>query len=304
MRYITFSVPTQAFGMTLKQLLRDHFRLSKKQVHLLRMHKNHKRNDEDILFHEVLQVGDCIQIAVVEPAISYSPCEIQIEVLYEDAHVLVVNKPKHMKVHPNTSAERHTLCNGVAYYLTQKGEENDVRYVHRLDEDTTGAVIFAKHTYAHTLLDRQLFERNIHRHYGAICHRPFQQLKGKIDAPLGKNRMGKRCVQSRGVAANTNYQVFRQNEMYAYAQFELKTGRTHQIRIHCAYIGHPIVGDTLYGGKKVKGFDSQALHAFSLSFFHPFDGQLIQVACPFPPVLQEMIDTLPKVGNVNKYEKK
>lgn len=295
MRYIDVKVPQEANEMKVEQLFRDYLGFSKKQVHLLRMQKDCKRNGETVTFQDKVYTGDMLTLPIVENAISYTPYPMRIAVLYEDAHVLVVNKPKRLKVHPNMPTEMVTLCHGVANYLIQTNQVNDVRYVHRLDEDTTGAVIFAKHAYAHTLLDRALFDRKIQRLYGAICHHAFRKIEDVIDAPLGKDRMGKRCVTKQGQLAQTYYRVIRQNHSLSYVEFQLKTGRTHQIRIHCAHIGHPILGDSLYGGKPIEGFTSQALHAFSVSFYHPFDRHFIQIDCPYPSQFQKIMETLPKV---------
>lgn len=214
-----------------------------------------------------------------------------VDVLYEDDFCLVVNKPAGMSVHPSEAGQGGTLASAVAYYYELTGQACAVRHIHRLDQDTTGAVLYAKNEWAHVLLDEAMRDKRIDRRYVALAEGVFKAKQGTIDAPIGKDRhhSGKRRVTVGGDQAMTHYRVLRQLKQAALVELELETGRTHQIRVHLSHLGHPLIGDVLYGGS-ARLFHRQALHGERLTFEHPVTHELIEVHAPLPLDFQHLLD--------------
>lgn len=205
------------------------------------------------------------------------------EPLYEDDFCLVAYKPAGMPVHPVRPDQKGTLANAVASYYMQTGQRCRIRHIHRLDEDTTGPVLYAKNETAHIALDGAMREKSVERIYHAVVKGHLKQPKGRIDAPIGKDRHhGKRRrVSPSGDPARTYYEVMAEAPGVSLVKLRLETGRTHQIRVHMSHIGHPLIGDALYGGP-VRMFPRQALHGKELFFPHPWTGETIQVEAPWP----------------------
>ncbi|OUM88206.1 MAG: hypothetical protein BAA01_08535 [Bacillus thermozeamaize] len=248
-----------------------------------------------------LQAGDRVRWKVMkrEP-FGVTPEPIPIEILYEDEHLLVVFKPAGMAVHPTEPQMSGTLAHAVAFYYQTHGEQRRVRPVHRLDRDTTGAVILAKHHLAHVLLDKQLRERQIKRSYLAFVEGILEENDGTINQPIGRDRhhpTRRRVSRSpHAKPAITHYQVLARYfpphcPGVTKLRAHLETGRTHQIRVHLSHLGHPIIGDTLYGGRHIP-FPRQALHNERLAFSHPLTREWIEVAIPLPADLQELENKL------------
>jgi 23S rRNA pseudouridine1911/1915/1917 synthase len=224
---------------------------------------------------------------------SFKPEYIPIEVLFEDDFCLVVNKPAGMSVHPSELNQSGTLANAIAYYYEATGQSCGVRHIHRLDKDTTGAVLYAKNEIAQLLLDEAMREQRIERQYAAIAEGNFAMESGTINEPIGRDRhqSGKRRVSPSGDQAITHYRVVSQFAAGALVRLELETGRTHQIRVHLSHIGHPIIGDSLYGGP-VQRFNRQALHGERLLFEHPISREAISIEAPWPAELQTLLSNL------------
>ena len=222
-----------------------------------------------------------------------------VEVLYEDDFCLVVSKPAGMKLHADGSRASEstvTLAEAVASYMETTGQNGRPRHIHRLDEDTTGPVLFAKHEWAQLILDEAMREKQIGRAYCAVVQGRLRQTKGTIDAPIGKDRhhAARRRVSPGGDRAVTHYEVAEQWKEAALVRLTLDTGRTHQIRVHMSYLGHPIWGDTLYGGRK-DGINRQALHGEKLIFGHPLTGERTEVEAPWPQDLKSLCSDLQKI---------
>jgi 23S rRNA pseudouridine1911/1915/1917 synthase len=224
------------------------------------------------------------------------------EVLYEDEHVLVANKPAGVIIYPSDPAETRTLAHMVARHYLENGELRRVRHVHRLDKDTTGAILYAKHGYIARALDALLAERKIRRSYWAVVQGVPPRKTGEICLPIGRDRhvAGRYRVSKTGRYAKTRYQVLCErpvaNGKVSLLECQLETGRTHQIRVHLAAIGCPIVGDALYGGGsgvgKVRIRSGHALHAVRLAFYHPYEGAEVQVDAPLPQEFAELLKEL------------
>lgn len=234
----------------------------------------------------------------VEPDIE--PEDIPLDILYEDKDVIVVNKPKGMVVHPAAGHYSGTLVNALMFHCGKElsGINGCMRpgIVHRIDMDTTGSVIACKNDMAHNCIAEQLKEHSLTRRYVAICHGVLREDKGTIDRPIGRHptERKKMAVNERnGKRAVTHYKVLQRFRDYTYIECRLETGRTHQIRVHMAYRGHPILGDMVYGHKKPElGQSSQCLHAKELRFVHPRTGELVTVSCGLPDYFTALLEKL------------
>lgn len=215
-----------------------------------------------------------------------------VDVLYEDDHLLIVNKEAGIDTHPNEPDQKGTLANAIASYYQMNGLQIRVRHIHRLDKDTSGAIIFAKHDLSHTLLDQALELRKVKRTYIAIVEGKFAQTKGIIDQPIGRDRhhATRRRISPNGQKAITHYQVeqYLSSKDLSIVSLQLDTGRTHQIRVHLSSMNHPIIGDVLYGGKKGL-MNRQALHAAKVSLTHPLTEEEIEVEAKFPKDMLSII---------------
>lgn len=277
-------IPEKWAGLTLEELFRSIWHAPKKQTHQLRMEKGVLINGEPAPWTKPLHQDALLRIRFfTEADFGVLPCPYDIDILFEDDHLLVVNKPAGMDTHPNAPEETGTLANALAFYLQTKGELRQIKHVHRLDRDTTGAILFAKHPFAGSMLDQMLEKREIKRTYLAIVHGTLTKHKGTINEPIGRDRHHpvRRRVSPKGQHAVTHYEVVKidQQKKRTIIKCQLATGRTHQIRVHLSHIGHPLCGDMLYGGNPV--FKRQALHAVKLEFTHPFTEEKIICHAPF-----------------------
>ena len=236
----------------------------------------------------------------VEPDIE--PENIPLDILYEDADVLVVNKPKGMVVHPAAGHYGGTLVNALMYHC--KGSLSGINgclrpgIVHRIDMDTTGSLIVCKNDIAHTSIAAQLKEHSIVRRYRAIVWGVIKEEEGCVDVPIGRHPSDRKKMAAgvrNGKEAVTHYRVLERFRSYTYIECRLETGRTHQIRVHMDSIGHPILGDPVYGNRKCPfQLQGQTLHAMTLGFIHPVTGEYVETTAPLPGYFQHLLDTLPK----------
>ncbi len=257
-----------------------------------------KKNDR-------LNEGDRVEYTIPEPKrVDITPTQMPLEIVYEDEDVLVINKPKGLVVHPAAGHSDDTLVNGLLYAMgdSLSGINGELRpgIVHRIDKDTSGLLAVAKNDYAHTMLASQLKDHTMARTYEAIVCGNLKEDSGTIDAPIGRHPSDRKkmCVTQRNSRdAVTHWEVIRRYRGYTHIRCKLETGRTHQIRVHMAYIGHPILGDTVYGHKRKElGQDSQCLHAGALCFRHPRDGRPVMVFAELPPYFREVLEKLDKMS--------
>ena len=265
---------------------------------VLRNGKPGKKNDK-------LNIGDAISYQIPEPkAVDIAPKEIPLDIVYEDDDLLVINKPKGLVVHPAAGHQDDTLVNGLLYALGDdlSGINGELRpgIVHRIDKDTSGLLAVAKNDLAHTMLASQLKDHSMARTYEAIVCGVLKEDSGTVDAPIGRHPSDRKkmCVTQRNSKpAVTHWEVIRRYRGYTHIRCKLETGRTHQIRVHMAYIGHPILGDTVYGHKKAElGQSSQCLHAGVLCFAHPRDGHPVMVFAELPQYFKDVLEKLEKMG--------
>ena len=265
---------------------------------VLRCGKTGKKNDK-------LNIGDEISVTIPEPKqVDIVAKEIPLDIVYEDEDVLVINKPKGLVVHPAAGHQDDTLVNGLLYAMGDdlSGINGELRpgIVHRIDKDTSGLLAVAKNDLAHTVLASQLKDHTMARTYEAIFCGGFREDSGTVDAPIGRqpsDRKKMTVTQRNSRNAVTHWEVVKRYRGYTHVRCRLETGRTHQIRVHMAHIGHPILGDVVYGHKKPElGQSSQCLHAGLLCFRHPRDGRPVMVMAPLPDYFQEVLEKLERMG--------
>jgi len=250
-----------------------------------------------------LKTGDQVSFVIpdqVQPDII--PEDMNLDILYEDRDVIVVNKPKDMVVHPAAGHFSHTLVNGLMYHCKDSlsGINGVLRpgIVHRIDKDTTGSIIACKNDNAHIKIADQLKEHSITRKYRAICYGVVKEDTGTINAPIGRDEKDRKkmSITQNGKQAVTHYKVLERFKEYTYIECQLETGRTHQIRVHMASIGHPLLGDEVYSSRRwpyaTKG---QTLHAYILGFVHPVSGKYIETTAPIPEYFNAILDKLRKI---------
>jgi len=257
-----------------------------------------KKNDK-------LNTGDAVEYTIPEPReVDIVATEMQLDIVYEDDDVLVINKPKGLVVHPAAGHQDDTLVNGLLYAMGDdlSGINGELRpgIVHRIDKDTSGLLAVAKNDLAHTMLASQLKDHTMARTYEAIVVGSFREDSGTVDAPIGRHPSDRKkmCVTERNSKnAVTHWEVVRRYRGYTHIRCKLETGRTHQIRVHMAHIGHPILGDVVYGRKKPElGLSSQCLHAGALCFRHPRDGHPVMVFADLPQYFKDVLAKLEKIG--------
>ena len=257
-----------------------------------------KKNDK-------LNTGDAVEYTIPEPReVDIVATEMQLDIVYEDDDVLVINKPKGLVVHPAAGHQDDTLVNGLLYAMGDdlSGINGELRpgIVHRIDKDTSGLLAVAKNDLAHTMLASQLKDHTMARTYEAIVVGSFREDSGTVDAPIGRHPSDRKkmCVTERNSKnAVTHWEVVRRYRGYTHIRCKLETGRTHQIRVHMAHIGHPILGDVVYGRKKPElGLSSQCLHAGALCFRHPRDGHPVMVFAELPQYFKDVIAKLERLG--------
>ena len=265
---------------------------------VLRMGKPGKKNDK-------LNIGDEISLTLPEPKeVDILPVQMELDIVYEDDDLLVINKPKGLVVHPAAGHENDTLVNGLLYALGDRlsGINGELRpgIVHRIDKDTSGLLAVAKNDFAHAVLASQLKDHTMARTYEAVVCGNFREDSGTVDAPIGRHPTDRKkmCIAKRdGRDAVTHWEVIKRYRGYTHIRCKLETGRTHQIRVHMASIGHPILGDAVYGHKKPElGQESQCLHAGALCFRHPRDGRPVMVFAPLPEYFQRVLEKLEKMN--------
>lgn len=259
-----------------------------------------KRTENGILLNgvwgrvrDVLHINDILTINLIETESSENiiPTNLPLDIVYEDEDILIVNKAANMPIHPSQGNYDNTLANAVAYYYQQKGESFTYRCINRLDRDTTGLLIIAKHMYSASLLSEMLARREIHREYLAIATGKIPE-EGTIIAPIGRvdgSTIERHVDEEHGDYACTHYRRLAYNNGYSLVALKLETGRTHQIRVHMKHIRHPLPGDFLYN-PEYSVIGRQALHSHKLSFKHPITGENMEFTAELPADMKMIIE--------------
>ncbi len=244
-----------------------------------------------------LKKGDVVNISIKPPVLmSLEPYDYPLDIVYQDNDLAVINKPRGMVTHPAPGSPKDTLVNALLYNLDNLSDINGVirpGIVHRLDKDTSGLIMVAKTNKAHLSLSSQIATKECHRTYIALVDGNIKADYGEIIANIDRNKKDRKLMavtKDGGRYAETHFKVLERYKKYCLVEFELKTGRTHQIRVHCKHIGHPIVGDIIYGGS-TKLFDNgQLLHAYKISFNHPATGEYMEFTADLPDYFNEIIE--------------
>ena len=247
-----------------------------------------------------LRGGETVQLTLPEPEeTELIAQDIPLDVVYEDEDVIVINKPKGLVVHPAPGHADGTLVNALLHHcgdsLSGIGGEKRPGIVHRIDRDTSGLIIAAKNDFAHQRLSAQLADHSLARTYECIVTGNLREDSGTVDAPIGRDKRDRKkmAVVSDGRRAVTHWEVIARYPGFTHLRCRLETGRTHQIRVHMAYLGHPILGDTVYGARKpVPGLRGQCLHAVGLRFLHPRTGEAVELTCPLPEEFRRQLRKL------------
>ncbi len=247
--------------------------------------------------------GDIIEFTVPEPKeLSLEPEDIPLEIMYEDSDLLVVNKPRGMVVHPAPGNYSATLVNALLWHC--KGNLSGINgvirpgIVHRIDKDTSGLLLVAKNDSAHVSLSEQISAHSLDREYRAVIHGHLKEKEGTVDAPIGRSQSDRKkmsVTKQNSKIAVTHYKVLEEFKDFSFVALKLETGRTHQIRVHMAHLGHPVAGDPVYGPKNgVTSLNGQCLHAGLLGFIHPSTGEHIKIEAPLPDYFTDFLRRVKK----------
>lgn len=270
----SFTLSTIAVeGKLLRDYLRTDLQISRQALTDIKANGKIEVNGKQATVRYVLEKGDNVTVTFPqeERGKGLEPKPIPLSIVYEDEFLLVIDKQANLPTIPSRYQPGHSLANAVMYYYDQTGINSTYHAVNRLDKDTSGLLIIAKHRYAHDLFSRQQQNHGIKRTYLAIVHGELCKGYGTIDVPIGRksDSIIEREVRPDGQKAVTHYEVIKSDSEHSVVKLTLETGRTHQIRVHMASMGHPLLGDDLYGGE-LKEINRQALHSAELTFYHPF----------------------------------
>lgn len=278
-RILEYEIPSEYDGANITTVLKQHFKISTNLIKDLKKYKEGIQvNGEHKRVVDFVAKGDILKITIRDTASeNIVPTDIPLDIVYEDEDVLVINKLPNMPTHPSMGNYENSLANGVMYYYKSKGEERVFRAVNRLDKDTSGLMAVAKNSYMHARLGEEIQKKELKRKYMCIVCGDVER-DGTVDAPIRRadGSVINRIVAPDGQRAVTHYRVVKRYGEYTLLEMELEAGRTHQIRVHMAYIGHPLVGDWLYGTEDHNIAKRQMLHSCYLCFTHPITGQIME----------------------------
>lgn len=271
-------------GLTVEQYLKQVVHCSGRKMQKLTRQKGLRLNNKPTFLQRKLKSGDCLQVLIIEDTrLRIQPEQGDIDILYEDEYLLVLNKPPRQLVHPTGQTNSGTLANFLAFQLQQRGIFNVIRPVHRIDRDTSGCVLFAKDSHSQFILDQQLAAKLMKRTYWALVKGIDLPASGTINAPIGPHPSlpNRRTINKNGEPAVTHFRLLRTFSEASLLELTLETGRTHQIRVHLAHLGYPIIGDGMYG-VRASWMPRQALHAASIRFTQIKREEELTIHAPLP----------------------
>ncbi len=276
----------------IKQVAKEHFQMSDRLLCKLKNKKLIFKNTYTAKVTEKISLHDVIEFYLdyEESSDNIIPTKMDLDIIYEDDFLLIINKPPFLPVHPSLNYYENSLSNGVKYYFNQINLNKKIRIVNRLDKDTSGLVIFAKNEYIQESLIKQMQSSKFTKKYLGILIGIFDTKEGFIEAPIArkKNSIIEREINPNGQFAKTYFKVLKEENNMSLVEFTLETGRTHQIRLHAKYKGHPLLGDTLYG-TKTNLINRQALHAFHIQFIHPISKKILTFTIKLPEDMEKII---------------
>lgn len=292
---LEFEIKEEDSGRKLRDYLKTEIGLSTRLMRGAAVDGRIRIRDQRVKLNYALEAGDIIKIQLSkEEDQDIEPEEMNLDIVYEDEDILVINKPPFTVVHPTRSHPTGTLANGVLYHFRSKGENCIVRLVSRLDRDTSGLIIIAKNQYSHMFLAKEMERNALVKGYTAVVWGNLKESQGTINEPIYRptDDSIKRVVDPRGQESITHFQVVESLSKADIVRLRLETGRTHQIRVHLSYLGNPIIGDTLYGREEETLINRQALHASHLSFLHPRTKEVISLSSDLPEDIKSLISNL------------
>lgn len=293
-----YTVTKEDEGVPVKGLLRTKFSFSSRLLTKLKYQHLVFLNGEEVAGWITPQIGDILSIKLPEEKSDFPAEDIPIDPVFEDDDLLILNKQPGVIVHPTKGHPLHTIANGLMKYMQDTGQMFKIRFVNRLDMDTTGLLIVAKNSHSQDDLTKQMKANTIEKRYIAIVNGIVQEDTFTIDLPIGRpdpEKVARGVMLEGGYPSVTHVKVlesFPKGKGYTMVELLLETGRTHQIRVHMSHIGYPLVGDYLYGGEAPWLLGRQALHAYKLSFNHPVTGKRLTVEAPLPNDIQEVIEKI------------
>ncbi|AGL03449.1 RluA family pseudouridine synthase [Desulfoscipio gibsoniae] len=293
--YIEYRVVKDNANRKVSQILKTQLKFSRGEIRRIKRCAGLMVNDQTVRLNTLVKEGDLIRVNFQDEEQPVIPQDIPLDILFEDEHILVVNKPCNMLVHPLSHHVLNTLANGVIYHWQLQGHNSKFRAVSRLDKDTSGAILIAKSSYICHQLAEQMQNGICRRKYLAVVHGPITANSGIIDLPIGRPYEDSLIfgVTPRGKEAITHFTVMQRFASGSLVKLRLETGRTHQIRVHMKHIGHPLMGDDLYGGS-LDLIQRQALHSWRLQFNHPVTKEIMQLEAPLPDDMTSLINDLKK----------
>lgn len=293
-KYNIISYINEDENLTLKEVLLDKLNFSVRSLSKMKRYKTVKVNNEYIRPGDKINKGDLIEVKIEEDMADFRPQDLKLPILYDDFDIIMVNKPPFMVVHPTKSHFENTIANGVTHYAVEKSENVKIRFVNRLDMNTSGLVIVAKNPYAQFVLSSDMKEDKVEKMYIAVVKGVVKEDFGTINEPIYRptDDSIKRIVHEEGQPSVTHFEVVERLKDATVLKLKLETGRTHQIRVHLNHIGHGIIGDELYGYVDENLINRQALHAFSLKFKQPRTREDLEFKAPLPKDMEELIEKL------------
>ncbi len=286
---MNYKIDNKFIQKTIREYLLS-FHLAKAKIYNLFLEKRIYLNGE-LATENTKIIKNSVLSIIYDEKINYIPYKYELEILYEDDYLLIINKPPFFMVHPDEENKDKTVANMVAYYYLKKNISTNVRYVHRLDTETTGILVFAKDMLTESYMNYNFMQHSFKRYYLAICSGEVKPDEGTIDAPIGLDRHHnqRRRVSKTGQNAITHYKVLKYYKHFSLVEMLLETGRTHQIRVHMKYLGYPLLGDELYGGS-IKKIKRVALHSARFVFYHPFLEEEITINCLLPFDMKKVLE--------------
>lgn len=280
--------------LTLKEILLDKLNFSVRSLSKMKREKSVLVNGEFKKLSSNIVKGDLIEVRIDEDMANFEPQDLNLNIIYDDFDIIMVNKPPFMVVHPTKSHFDKTIANGVTDYIIKKNEKVKVRFVNRLDMNTSGLVIVAKNAYAHHVLSKDMSDDKVIKRYITVVNGVVENDEGTINQPIYRPTEDsiKRVVDERGQASVTHYKVLERLNNATVLEVKLETGRTHQIRVHMNFIGHGIIGDELYGYVNEDLINRQALHAYSLEFMQPRTKEILEFKADIPSDMKDLIEKL------------
>lgn len=293
-KYNIISYINEDENLTLKEVLLDKLNFSVRSLSKMKRYKTVKVNNKYIRPGDKINKGDLIEVKIEEEMADFKPQDLKLPILYDDFDIIMVNKPPFMVVHPTKSHFENTIANGVTHYVVEKSENVKIRFVNRLDMNTSGLVIVAKNPYAQFVLSSDMKEDKVEKMYIAVVKGVVKEDFGTINEPIYRpaDDSIKRIVHEEGQPSVTHFEVVERLKDATVLKLKLETGRTHQIRVHLNHIGHGIIGDELYGYVDENLINRQALHAFSLKFKQPRTREDLEFKAPLPKDMEELIEKL------------